>query len=215
VWQSAAVSEPKRALFMSIDPNLEHLTWTVLLPIIPAVFVFIALPRHESQAEVKGPLGGMEVKFGGAAGLYLCILYLILNSPLSKPMTEDEVWTITGTIDTASPLVPEDIHSKLWPPTFHVNPDKTFDGTFPVGWRNGKRSFPVAITLEREPQPGINFDGFTIRLDTSEPSKYENECTLEPHQEDHEMKIKGSIPLRISHPFQPTGPTPSPTSPPS
>ncbi|HYJ80564.1 MAG TPA: hypothetical protein VEW03_13210 [Longimicrobiaceae bacterium] len=63
----------------------------VLLPIIPAYFLFKALP---SRADVSGPLKGLTVKLGGAfAGYFLLFLVLPRFFP---PPTHLKPYTLRG-----------------------------------------------------------------------------------------------------------------------
>jgi hypothetical protein len=75
-----------------------YITAWFILPLIPAFLLFKFLP---GTGNVKGPLKGMEVKFGGAFAGYL-ILYLISYKPMQgwirKAEEPREVWTITRDI---------------------------------------------------------------------------------------------------------------------
>ena len=71
------------------------MTVAVLLPIVPALLLFKALP---SQGAIKGPLKGLQIKFGGAFAGYLVILLLILRF-MPKDSSHYHTWTVMGRID--------------------------------------------------------------------------------------------------------------------
>lgn len=79
--------------------NLFTLTVMILLPIIPALVLFKALP---STANMEGPLGSQKVKFGGAFAGYFGVLLAIFmfrnDWAPAPPQSAYQVWQVSGAI---------------------------------------------------------------------------------------------------------------------
>lgn len=74
--------------------NLFSLAVIVLLPCIPAVLLFKALP---SRADISGPFQGLEVKLGGAfAGYFALVLLVVASHSVWQPSPRSQVWTVDG-----------------------------------------------------------------------------------------------------------------------
>lgn len=68
----------------------------VLLPLVPALLLYWALPSKEGDAEVSGPLQGFTIKLQGAIAAYFAIFLFtawIYPRPLYEPV---KLYTLTG-----------------------------------------------------------------------------------------------------------------------
>ncbi|MGH9493934.1 MAG: hypothetical protein ACRD3B_02970 [Candidatus Sulfotelmatobacter sp.] len=80
--------------------GLITLASVILLPIIPAFFLFKALP---SSTSIKGPFQGLEVKLGGAfAGYFLLFIFIISRLNVIIPPPSSEVWEVSGHVTDAN-----------------------------------------------------------------------------------------------------------------
>jgi|SRR5580692_205307 hypothetical protein len=115
-----------------VSLDLATLASIVLLPIIPAYFLFKALPS--STASVTGPLQGLQLKLGGAfAGYFAVLLLITYTHSVWAPPPAFQVWEVSGQVtdDTGAaidPLYIQDV--ALDPPTFQPSADGTFKLTF-------------------------------------------------------------------------------------
>jgi hypothetical protein len=114
-----------------VSLGLLTLACIVLLPIVPAYFLFKALP---SSASVTGPLQGLQVKLGGAfAGYFAVLLVVTYTHPIWAPAPVYQVWEVSGQVtdDTGTAIQPLDIKDfELQPPTFQANRGGTFKLAF-------------------------------------------------------------------------------------
>jgi len=61
--------------------DLIYLAATILVPIVPAAFLFKALPsKPGSTGSITGRFQGMELKFGGAFAGYFAIFFLVFHN---------------------------------------------------------------------------------------------------------------------------------------
>ena len=141
--------------------GLLTLVSVVLLPIIPAYFLFKALP---SSANVSGPFQGLEVKLGGAfAGYFLLFVFIIVKLNTIMPPPSAEVWEVSGHVTDAHGghimrLDPNDV--TMSPP--HIYWDN--DGGFTI--RVTTTSTPAGGTEYPKLNIGhTNFQYVTIPLD--------------------------------------------------
>jgi hypothetical protein len=128
------------------------MTVAVLLPILPALLLFKALPS--SKGEVKGPFKGLQIKFGGAFAGYLVILVLILRY-LPSSYTTYSTWTVMGRIAFQhDPQLPDpnsaEISVRLVPPHLELDP--------------GPFTFEVPVT--KKPDGTLVFP--TLRIDVKD-----------------------------------------------
>ncbi len=107
------------------------LCFVVLLPIIPALILFKALPT--SRGSVDGKLQGLEIKLSGAfAGYFAVVLLVIANSKALLPPVPQgyQVWKVTGQVvdETGQPIDPlgTDSISIVDPKPFDATPPGTF-----------------------------------------------------------------------------------------
>jgi len=127
------------------------MTVAVLLPILPALLLFKALP---SQGQVKGPFKGLQIKFGGAFAGYLVILVLLLRY-LPSSYTTYSTWTVMGRIAFQHDAQFEDPNSaeisvRLVPPHLELDP--------------GPFTFEVPVT--QKPDGTLVFP--TLRIDVKD-----------------------------------------------
>jgi len=84
---------------MSNTSDLVTLAVMILLPMIPAIVLFKALP---STADVGGPFQGQTIKLGGAFAGYFAVLLLVFMtrdawSP-PRPASAYQVWQVDGAL---------------------------------------------------------------------------------------------------------------------
>ena len=143
-----------------MDPNvlmLLLLCTVILLPIIPAYFLFHALPANNA-AEVSGPWQGLNLKLGGAfAGYFIVVLMVFSAYQMVKPHDGFQVWDVSGNITDANgqdvgPISAQDFSASpswLEPPAggnFHM-----YVFTRP-GNNNGSVDYPVIYIRHGENQ---------------------------------------------------------------
>jgi hypothetical protein len=149
----------------STSLSLVVLLFVILLPIVPAYFLFKALPS--SSASVGGPLQGLQIKLGGAfAGYFAVVLLVFFTHSIWAPPPVFQVWELDGTVtdESGAPiqrLDPKDIN--LLPPLFQGEPNGAFKLTFvttstPAG---GGVEYP-RLSVSHE-----NFREVTLSLDPS------------------------------------------------
>src|SRR5438105_1157527 len=122
---------------MPTDPttiDLIYILIALLVPIIPAVIFYRWFP---STAEVSTGEGGSRLpqflrgigfKLGGAFAAYFVLMLVILRCrPPLPPLTDYEIWTVTGVIDSSPAIENEDeITLSIQPRVLQWNPDSTF-----------------------------------------------------------------------------------------
>lgn len=104
----------------------------VILPMIPALILFKFLP---SRAVVKGPLAGLDVKFGGAFGGYVAIMVFVamyFSQNMSAPTYR--TWQVSGAVEAESNAVlrSDDISCVPVPPLLHIAADRNFRLEMPM-----------------------------------------------------------------------------------
>ncbi|MFI5116059.1 MAG: hypothetical protein ACHP8B_05100 [Terriglobales bacterium] len=108
------------------------LIWITLLPIVPAVILFKALPQA-SSGSVGGKVYGVTVKFGGPIALYFAIFWLVMNKPnIWNPPPAYQLWEVSGRVigqngGGLDALTPGDV--LLDPPISHIEPN---NGSFKI-----------------------------------------------------------------------------------
>jgi hypothetical protein len=144
-----------------VSLGLLTLACVTLLPVIPAYFLFKALP---SSADVSGPFQGLQVKLGGAfAGYFLLFVFIIYKLNVIIPPPSAQVWEVSGHVTDAKGgrilrLDPNDV--TLSPP--HLVWDN--DGGFTI--RVTTASTPAGGTEYPKLNVGhSNFQDVTIPLD--------------------------------------------------
>jgi hypothetical protein len=138
--------------------QLLFLTTIVLLPLVPAVVLFRALP---SSGEVTGPLKGLQVKFGGAFAGYL-ILFLCLLYVRPTDFSHYHTWQVRGQVafdrgpDEPRPN-PNDVVVRVTPPELRILTDGRFRFDVPVPDDEvGRPDFPD-LTLDLPGYEGVSF----------------------------------------------------------
>jgi hypothetical protein len=149
----------------------------ILLPIIPAIILFKALPT--SKGDVSGKLQGLEIKLSGAFAGYFAVVVLVLVNhtilippipvPPPPPPTY-EMWYVTGQVtDEDGPIDPLDI-TKIYVSPASIQPDPA-PGSFSLKayslpGPDGKFIYP---TLTFSPNPSMYLPASEISLDPSKP----------------------------------------------
>lgn len=97
----------------------------VLLPIIPALFLYWLLP---SKTVVKGPFKGMQIQLGGAFGGYFLVLLVISGFIWACLLRIEgyEPWTIAGAIRLNDNGNIMDTRFMVQPPNQELYPDGRF-----------------------------------------------------------------------------------------
>ncbi|MEY2493933.1 MAG: hypothetical protein QOJ45_425 [Verrucomicrobiota bacterium] len=203
---------------MPTDPNLVKLIWiftAILLPVIPAILLFKILPA--STTDVSGPFKGLQVKLGGAVGIYFLLVLIISFGPKPTPPSPSEVWRVKGYVqdENGETLAADKVNMNIQPNTVEYRNDGSFKMDVLVKRNDmGTVDMPILNVLW---QPAQSFGNATIHLDpTDRTGKI---YKLETNQAAHEIVIVEPIKLgkRIAEaPYQPpTNVTPQPTSLPS
>ncbi|MER9489621.1 hypothetical protein [Mesorhizobium sp. M0563] len=112
-------------MIQSVPPFLVVLAAIILLPLIPALLIYILLP---SNAHVSGPLEGFSVNLTGAFAGYFALVILSAGitykiRPDEKEFPKYEEYTIMGSIDLTGPEVVVDsrmVLMSLYPPIENV-----------------------------------------------------------------------------------------------
>ena len=103
------------------------LATAILLPIIPAYFLYKNLP---SKILVKGPFQGLTVQLTGAFGGYFLVMLATFvfyhTLPDNSPKGLEEVWTIRGKLPSSVPNVHKDTLLSARPPSTQIDEDGTF-----------------------------------------------------------------------------------------
>jgi hypothetical protein len=138
------------------DPRIT-LILIVLLPMIPAYFLFRNLP---STGNVEGTFKGMEVKLGGAFAGYFIVIILIFHymdkwSPAAPPPPPPtaEVWHLSGQLaDSAGhALDPLDIKDFSFAPrTFDATAGGNFTLTFVTQPAQGGGTIYPELTISHK-----------------------------------------------------------------
>jgi len=133
--------------------NDEPLVWlivTILVPIVPALILFWALP---SAGEAEGTFQGMRLKFGGAFAGYFGIFVLLLFYG-KAPAPQWEAWEVRGEVkfdNSSDAPALNSIQVFLEPAPILVNPDGSFDADILV--KPGPGGTPVFPYLRVDGPP--------------------------------------------------------------
>jgi hypothetical protein len=154
--------------------GLLTLASVILLPVIPAYFLFKALP---ASADVSGPFQGLQFKLGGAfAGYFLLFVFIIFKLSVimpPPPPPSAQVWEVSGHVTDAN----GDRILRLDPTDVTVSPPYVVwdnDGGFTI--RVTTNSTPVGGTEYPKLNVGhSNFQPVTIPLD---PQKLETQGSI-------------------------------------
>jgi hypothetical protein len=132
--------------------NLLALACIILLPIVPAYFLFKALP---SSAAVTGPLQGLSIKLGGAfAGYFAVLLVAVFSIVPSLTLTSPyQLWSVSGTLTDGSGRL------------FHQVSESNFQVTPPHFVIDDSGHFQFKFTTEPAPLGNAPvFPKLTVRL---------------------------------------------------
>jgi hypothetical protein len=180
----------------------------ILLPIVPAGFLYWALP---TTAETKGKFYGFSVKFGGAFAGYFAVLVLLMYKgpkPPIPPAPSWEAWELKGQVEYKdSSESPATIQLSLEPPPIIVNPDGTFDVDIMV--KPGPLGSPIFPTLLAEAPPVKNCGSRTLDLNKNKMPMGESFVHIERNVADHQITIDPPVTLESMPPYSPSG-TPFP-----
>lgn len=115
-----------------------------LLPLVPSFILYRVLA---STGEASGPMGGLTVKFGGPAALYIA-LFVVLVYIRPTDFSHYHTWTVTGQLDfnhVAGEPEPNlnDVFVRLVPPRLGVMNGGYFTWDVPVEeGPDGRLTFP-------------------------------------------------------------------------
>jgi phosphotransferase system glucose/maltose/N-acetylglucosamine-specific IIC component len=142
-----------------------NLCMIILLPLVPAYLLFRALP---SNANVSGPMQGLQIKLGGAFAGYFALLILIFGTHnIWNPPQAFQVWKVQGKImdQSGAGLRPLDVRNfKLFPESFATPADGEFLLSFTTQLdQGGKVQFPE-LTIDYP-----EYKQVSIHLNPSEP----------------------------------------------
>lgn len=98
----------------------------ILLPIIPSLILYLAIPRQES--EVAGKYQGLNIKLKGAFGSYFILALMLLGFVTTRVISEQEFeyWTVEGQIDTTGISDPRLVTFSIQPPIRQITSDGRF-----------------------------------------------------------------------------------------
>lgn len=98
----------------------------ILLPIIPSLILYLAIPRQ--QSEVEGKYQGLNIKLKGAFGSYFILALMLLGFVTTRDITEHEFeyWTIEGQIDRVGVADPRQVNFSIQPPIRQITTDGRF-----------------------------------------------------------------------------------------
>jgi hypothetical protein len=126
----------KQGVHAMFNTPLSILSLLILMPLVPAYLLFKLLPS--SDADVAGPLSGLNLKLKGAFGGYVAVMVFMtgvaVNAKMLKPPAP--VWHVRGTIQLEEDDGSGDaeIKCKLLPPAkdYAVAIDRSFDFDVPM-----------------------------------------------------------------------------------
>jgi len=188
--------------------SIVTLGFIILVPMIPAYFLFRALP---STGQVEGKLfNGMEIKLGGAFAGYFAVVLLIFYthdiwSPPSLPKQTATVWHLSGKILDSNGAPIERLDMKdfaLSPPFFQTIPGGNFDLEIPTEpQEGGGTKYPVLV---------ISHEDFTPINIPLEPSQLSPELavSLGVTRDDNHKAIRMDHIRLVAPPYNPAGPLP-------
>ncbi len=98
----------------------------ILLPIIPSLILYIAIPTQEN--EVEGQYQGLNIKLTGAFGSYFLLVIMLLGFITTRVVTEHkfEYWTVEGRIIKDGIEDPRQVTFSIQPPIRQVTTDGRF-----------------------------------------------------------------------------------------
>lgn len=133
---------------ISVLIELVNFAGLILLPMIPAYFLFKFLP---GEAIVSRILKGWKINLTGGFAAYFALLLLLL--PIFWPRPGQEVWKVKGEIKFETDGKPEpplqSINISVIPPNQTIGSDGGFEMLIAVPRREGQREFPN-ITMDYE-----------------------------------------------------------------
>ncbi len=145
--------------------DLVLVTFTILLPLIPAYILYKALPAETS---VEGPFQGLVIKLSGAFAGYFLLVLVVIGFISSRPQPINnryELWQVKGKINpeqTGNPIDPQRLRLSLVPANQTVNEDGSFDIQIaPEVVDKGKWKFPTLVINHPE------FQTVTVDLNES------------------------------------------------
>lgn len=120
-----------------------YIAVAVILPLVPALLLYWALPSKEGDAEVSGPLQGFTIKLKGAIAAYFAIFLFtawIYPRPIYEPV---KLYTLTGQLGVSDSTAAASIHDwndqeprirwTVEPEFADIRPDGTFMLKIPYG----------------------------------------------------------------------------------
>lgn len=98
----------------------------ILLPIVPALILYLAIPAQ--QSEVEGKYQGLNIKLKGAFGSYFILALMLLGFITARVMSEQEFeyWTIEGDINSTGIDDPRQVVFSIQPPARQISLDGHF-----------------------------------------------------------------------------------------
>jgi hypothetical protein len=199
---------------MPTNPNTVKLIWiftAILLPLIPALLLFMLLPR--SKAEVSGPFRGLQIKLGGAVGAYFLLVLVISFGPRPSFPPPYEVWTIKGYIqdENGTYLPPDKINMEIQPRSVEYLNDGSFEMDVLVKrGQSGRVKFPALMVNW---QPAQLFGNAAVHLDPA-GQLFGKKYKLKVDQDSREIEVDEPIQLKRTEqekPYAPAEPPPKPT----
>ena len=175
----------------------------VLLPMVPALILFKALP--ESKGDVSGTLHGLDVKLkGGFAGYFAMVLLILvfhksLFPAMAAPVAPFQVWYVTGHVTDANggavtPLQDTDV--RVSPASFSESTPGMFTLTAFSSPDPGGGTDSIYPTLYIGPSPDKYLPLTEVSLDPSKQPAAGDDWTMTTtgHQIHLEIKMKGVTP---------------------
>jgi hypothetical protein len=108
---------------------IETITYScliILLPIIPSLILYLAIPSQKS--EVEGKYQGLNIKLKGAFGSYFILVLMLFGFVATRVATDHkfEYWTIEGVIGRDGVDDPRQVRFSIQPPVRQVTEDGRF-----------------------------------------------------------------------------------------
>lgn len=166
----------------------------VVLPLVPALLLYWAIPSKKEEAEVSGPLKGFNIKLKGAIAAYFAI-FLFTSWIYPRPVYESvKLYTLTGQLgmndSTAATLIHNwnDQEPRI---RWIVEPE------FADVHSNGK--FKLKIPYSPEEAPFITIELGDCRAHFSTESLASNEPPL--GVEDYDLVVSGAREIEARKPI--------------
>lgn len=200
---------------MPTDPNLVKLIWiftAILLPVIPAILLFKILPA--STTDVSGPFKGLQVKLGGAVGIYFLLVLIISFGPKPTPPSPSEIWRVKGYVkdQDGKILAADRVNMNVEPRSVEYLQDGSFD--MPVIVKRDEQGDIKMPTLNVNWLPAQFSGNATVHLDPADQLDGQD-YALETNKAKRQIRIKKAIKLEHKLPdpnYSPPPATPQPTS---